>query len=396
MDGVGRLPRTSAAGQASLEYVAVIALVAAILLVAGPAAGAPDIPRKVADAIRLGICVVASDVCSTREARAEGLAPCPLRSRTDGAEASVSFLSVDLGRRGTLTVTPQSDGTVAATLTEGGRVGFSGGLGGGVSPRPPPAPGGAGAGIGVSVPTARGWTLRDGAAAERFLAELPASVDDRRYPPAWASVEGGADVAARLGASRGRGADGAADFAGGGAGAALGVGARLTRDGLTTVYVKATADAGVALSLFPDVGTGPVQLMAEYTSGPDGPRELAFRRATPSRLGNRMTETVARLDLRDPANWEVARPLVERLRGPSGAARDVGAALERIRVAGVTERYVSDVRDESAGAGVSLKLGVKLGVSAQRIRIRRQLVGASAWTAGSDQRQRFDCTAQLR
>src|SRR4051812_938075 len=405
---MARLRRTFAAGQASVEYVAVIALVAALLLVAAPAAGAPDLAGRVAYAIRLGICVVASDVCSSREARADGLAPCPLRSDTNGAEAGVSVFSVDLGARGTLTVTPQSDGTVAAALAAGGGAGVSGGLGTDLGAGPLHAQVGAGAGAGGRVAAGRGWTFPDATSARRFLAGLPRSaLHGPRWPPARGSVEGGVDAYARAGASLGRNAgapaaDGGdadsgdaggarAEVLAGAVSAGATVGARRTRDGLTTLYLRANADAAVAVALFPDVGTGPVQFVAEYTSGPDGPRELAFRRAVPARRGNGVTETIARLDLRDPANWAVARPVVAGLR-----IADVDAVLQRIRVAGTTERYVSAVRDNTRGASASLKLGLKFGVSGTRIEIHRQLVDASARTAGSGERERFDCTGQLR
>ena len=46
------------AGQATLEYIAAVALLAALFLVAAPAVGAPNLGRSVADALRHGICLV--------------------------------------------------------------------------------------------------------------------------------------------------------------------------------------------------------------------------------------------------------------------------------------------------------------------------------------------------
>ena len=69
------------AGQASIEYVAALALLAALFVVAAPAVGAPDIPRLVVAKLRLGICLVANDVCSAQAAKDAGLAPCPMRVR---------------------------------------------------------------------------------------------------------------------------------------------------------------------------------------------------------------------------------------------------------------------------------------------------------------------------
>ena len=47
------------AGQASLEYVAALALIAAVFVLAAPAVGAPDIPALVVAKMRLALCIVA-------------------------------------------------------------------------------------------------------------------------------------------------------------------------------------------------------------------------------------------------------------------------------------------------------------------------------------------------
>ena len=57
------------AGQATIEYVAAIALIAAILVVAGPAVGAPDLARLVVSKLRLALCIVGMDVCSDKMAK---------------------------------------------------------------------------------------------------------------------------------------------------------------------------------------------------------------------------------------------------------------------------------------------------------------------------------------
>jgi hypothetical protein len=150
----------------------------------------------------------------------------------------------------------------------------------------------------------------------------------------------------------------------------------------------------VELPLLQAPGRGRTDLLAEYTFGRTGPRSLAFRRAVPSRGGNRLTELVATLDLRDPANWAVARPVVARLSGPAGAAADVRAVLRRIRVAGTTELYTSAYDDSSTGVSAALGEGLKLGGSVQLIHIRKRLLDARAWTPGSGARARADCLPQ--
>ena len=90
-----------------------------VFVVAAPAVGAPDIPR----ARRRASC--GSAICLVGErrllgpggARTPGLAPCPLQSDMTGREVSVDAFSIEVGARWTLTVTPQSDGTVAWSRT---------------------------------------------------------------------------------------------------------------------------------------------------------------------------------------------------------------------------------------------------------------------------------------
>ena len=91
----------------------------------------------------------------------------------------------------------------------------------------------------------------------------------------------------------------------------------------------------------------------------------------------------------------MAAPVIARLRTPSGKLADLRALLDRIRVAGTTQRYVSTVNDSTTGASLAFGEGLKFGVSASRIQIRRRLVDARAWTPGSAAaRARADCLPQ--
>jgi hypothetical protein len=157
------------AGQATLEYIAAVALLVAVFLVAAPAVGAPDIGRKVVDAVRHGICIAGGDICTTGDARRAGLAPCPLKSDTTGAEGSLTAFSVEVGGKWTLTVTPQSDGTVAVVRSAGASAGVTGGPSAGANLGPVRFEAGADGALRARVQVARGWTFRDAAAAQRFL-----------------------------------------------------------------------------------------------------------------------------------------------------------------------------------------------------------------------------------
>ena len=65
------------AGQATIEYVAALALLAAILVLAGPAVGAPDVGKLVYGKMRLALCVVGGDVCSSAQAARDGFGAVP-------------------------------------------------------------------------------------------------------------------------------------------------------------------------------------------------------------------------------------------------------------------------------------------------------------------------------
>ena len=116
-------PDAPAAGQASVEYIAVISLLAVVLAVGRAGGGAPWRPAaRASHKIRLGDLHRRRATCARRTRRERpGWSPCPLSSHTGGYEGEADVFSDDLGARGTLTMTQQSDGTVAAALAVGGR-----------------------------------------------------------------------------------------------------------------------------------------------------------------------------------------------------------------------------------------------------------------------------------
>jgi hypothetical protein len=375
------------AGQATLEYIAAVALVAALLLVAAPAVGAPGIARGVAEAIRHGLCVVGGDICNLGDARRAGLPPCPLKSDTSGAEGSVTAFSVEVGGKWLLTVTPQSDGTVDVVRTAAGSVGAvaqggwdftlgsaEGELGGNVAAR-------------LRFQAGRGWKFPDQATAERFLAgAVKDGEGDGRWPPAWKSFEGGLEAAASAGlGAKVEGYKENLELAGVSASAQSAIGMRWTRDDLLTFYSRTTLsgpEASLAFMTSP-VGLGSVEWIVEFTQGPDGPRELAFRTAVPSERGNHVSETVARLDLREPENLAIARPFLS-----GRAGKD--AVLARIGTHGVVERSETDIEDGSKGAALSFGGGWKFGLSGKKVSVHKRLVEATV-QRGALMGKRLDC-----
>ncbi len=109
-----------------------------------------------------------------------------------------------------------------------------------------------------------------------------------------------------------------------------------------------------------------------------------------------MVETVGRLDLRDPANRAIAEPLLtHRMPWPPALAADLRAVLLRTARAGVVERSVYAVDDRSHAWSGGLELGVALGLDVSELDVRRRLVDAGAWVAGSPERRRADCLPEL-
>src|SRR6185295_15395404 len=105
-------------------------------------------------------------------------------SHTGGGQGGLTVFSADFGARGTLTMTRQSDGTVAAALAVGGRRGISGGLGFDVHAGPLQLAAGVSGTAGVRLTAGRGWSFPDGLSAREFAEHLPGSLADTgRYPP---------------------------------------------------------------------------------------------------------------------------------------------------------------------------------------------------------------------
>jgi hypothetical protein len=366
------------AGQASLEYIAVISLVAALLLLAAPAVGAPSLANTVARGIRIGLCVVVDDICTREDAAAAGLPPCQLSSKTRGYEETVTIFSIDIGSKDELTGYRESDGSISLTWTGGVSLGLSGGLGLGV----PFFDAGAHAKLAV----ARGWRFPDEATARRFIAGMPKSaLDQKRWPAAWHTVEGGRDAEAAVTAALPW-----ADLASIGVTAEDALGARISRGGAVTLYYRPSFDGPEAtLPFIPSTGRGKASLMAEYTLDDDAPRELTLRQIVPSDHGNRLTEIVAHLDLRDPANRALL-PWTRLGSDPRGVVDDV------VRH-GTVEHNVYSLNDTTRSVSGEFAWGIKVGVSGKLVNIERALVDATARTPGSDrERSRFDCLDQLR
>src|ERR687889_419843 len=102
----------SARGQGTVEYLAVVLLVAVVLggkaTVANGAAG--DIARAVPREVIRGICIVRGGDCY------RDIAPCDVASSTKSKTWAVTIAVLKFGHDKTVTKTRRSDGTYAVTL----------------------------------------------------------------------------------------------------------------------------------------------------------------------------------------------------------------------------------------------------------------------------------------
>jgi hypothetical protein len=369
--------------------------VATALAVAAPAAGLAGVPGQVARVVRTGVCIVGGDVCRASDAAAAGLAPCTLSDRLRGGGLAVTVLSVRVGADHQFLVAQRSDGSVAVTHVAGPEVGVSGGLGFEAGPVKAGFEGDAG----VRIPVGIGWEFRDAATARRFLDEARQGFSPRArdWPPAWRSGEAGLVTSGWAGLGVQAKGEGGESLGGRAAGidveARSAIGARIGR-GTTTLYLRAQTQGprttGALAGLIGASPAGPV--IAEYTLDRDGPRELAFRVTARGTREHQVVETVARMDLRVPANRAVAERLLRhRAPWPPAVARDLREAVGHAVRAGTVERSVYAVEDDSRSLDLAARFGAEIGVEAGLAKVDRRLVEASAWTAGSPERAREDC-----
>ena len=354
-------------GQATTEYAVLLALVAAALLGAGAAVGFSEVGSAVASGVRTGICIVGGDICRTSDAEAAGLEPCTVAERSEGGGTTVSVAWLRIGGGDGLTVATRSDGSVLVTKTEQRHGGAGAGLGFEASPLGVEF--GVEGAVDFTLSSGAAWEFPDAAAAARFLAGAD-------VPPTWRFGDAGSTVTVEAGAR----AAGIV-LAGVKASASGADGARVGR-GRTTLYTRMRLDSGVVLPVGAGGLAGPTtgDVVAELTLEGDEPREVAFRSVGRAAGGGRVADTVARLDLRDPAN-----------RAAAAGAHDLRALLRLAVQRGVVERAVYDIRDDSGSFELGVRLGAELGVETADVSVQRRLVAASAWTPGSQERVREDC-----
>jgi hypothetical protein len=433
-------PPRSTAGQASAEYVALLAVVCAIVAGAAVVGSPPPLAAKVAAAVRHGICLVAGGVCTPGEARAAGLAPCLLQARTDRERLGGRVVAVRLGRGDALLVERRSDGSAAVSFTDGRSAGGTVGVGVQI---PGVTRAGVHGGGGLQFNAGRTWEFPTHAAAAAFVRRwgpreslggeakrllrkacvLCHRRPSPRMPAADATFSEGGAYGELAGALRGvarRGRVGLEEEAEIGAV----VGRRVTRDGRVTWYdrfdLEAAGRLSAVLGALQARSAGAVTL--EVTSVHDRPVELRLRTAArwhgdvhlpgpassvrdvasalrgdpgakPGGAGRRVEAEVS-LDLTDPANRRAVSGVIDVLglrARPSDWPDRLRTLAERLDHDGSVDVRILRVGLDEDDLGAEAALGAAVGGSYRRTQEVRDLMQAWSWRAGRGLQEREDC-----
>ena len=406
-------------GQGTVEYLAVVLLVALVLggtaTVASGAAG--DIAAAVPRQIIRGLCIVRGGDCY------RDVAPCDVASSAKSKNWAVTIAVFKFGHDKTVTVTQRSDKTFAVTLDTapvGGvetTVGARGRLS--LGKRSLSAGADLTAGVTGSVAHTKTWIVRSPAAASRLVEEI-----EHDAPMARPDVEGHeGSLETGVDASAG----GLLANASGGAHAGVGAGWQTDRATGNKIYFFSGTIAAEVAGRVQAVnrnlavsGAGSDRQQYALTVAPDGrwidlavtrTGELAARADLPRQLGpvadaldvptagGRRWVTESHLDLTDARNLAAAQAVVDALKDPRRPARLAvasGVLERRIEDDAVVDARVYAVDRQSWGvdgqAGVELKVGATFDKSTENTRL------VAARTRGIDGRwrSRDECVQEAR
>jgi Flp pilus assembly pilin Flp len=402
----------SEAGQGTVEYVGILALVAVVLAaaVAGSAVFGAGVANAVTGQIRHALCIVTGRDCVVVAER-----PCVVRTARDERRETVAIAFVQLGAGRVVLRERLSDGTLRLTVLHRGEAGVTAGFGSDSAVRVGGVPLSVGAHAQATVAGIVGagqvFVVRTAAQADaivrRLRAEGSAAVDgvrrllrrgDGGLPRADVSfVEGG--VAGRLDATLSSGEVAEAGASGGGESV---LGRRVDRrTGETTWYLRLDRSLPVFADAMLGAASGGLDgdaLLAVTTDRSGRAVELSALVGGRAHAGAQVTglgeaaggtrwEAEARVSLEDPdvraalAAWRRSPASVDAIRGLGGALRD-RARLD-------VRSYARSASADSDGASVSA--GVRLGVQVEHERERTELLSASSRPPGGLWEPRLDC-----
>ncbi len=393
----------SQSGQATIDYVALVAVVAIVLGLAVGAApvGAAGIVNAVTGQIRHALCVVSGGPCAEPRSK-----PCVVASTRDLRHFAISLLVVRVDHDRYVLREAMSDGTVRLTVARSGAAG----LGGGAGAVARASVRGRRVGAGDEVRAAAQLTLgrgtvyvaRDEREAKAFMAAIRAG----RAPAAAREVfyDGGVRALAQAGIGSG--------WLEGLAAGTLGA-RRDRRTGDITVGLSAggggwggltaalfgpagAAESATTLALTLDRRRRPIELsLSAGATMSGGVLPLAVQRALGRANGGQSTtemtgrrwELGARLDLRDPrvrATWARFRADP----ASAGAIRELAATV-RDRAYLDARVYATDASADGLAAGVAA--GIRVGGEYDHAIDRARLLAASSRPPAGLWEKRLDC-----
>lgn len=383
----------SQSGQATVEYVGVLALLALVLAGAGVAVAAPDLPRAVYDRMRRALCIVGGDVCSAGAARRAGLDPCVIGSEGHMEHHGMTIAFIHTNRGGAYVIERRSDGTVRVTRRKDwgldGTVGVGVDIGDVVNV-------GAEAMIGGEFVPGKVWEMT-AAEYDRLVAAGGADdsdysdfddVVDHHFPPPTASFKAfGARSDVSVVAKLKLATQELTAFSGGLA-SHRELGYRDEADGTSTVYfaVDAPAVSGTLSDMIDQPFDG--NLVAEWRTS--SPPKLTLRVTKAGPASGQSEEVIAGLVLADPAERSQA---LQALLGSAvvGQAAFTGLA-GAIRDHGTVERYRYADRRTGNASKYGAKVVIGLGVDGSHYGVYRRLIDAEV-LSGPIPGKREDCLA---
>jgi hypothetical protein len=402
----------SARGQGTVEYLAVVLLVAVALgggtTAVASAAGA-DIATAVPHEVQRALCIVTGGDCDRDRA------PCDVDSNTHSRSVAVTIAVVKLGHDKRVTVTRRSDGTFAVTLDTAPALGLETSTGARAKLNSGKRKLAAGADLTVGVTGSyahrRTWIVESKGDADRLVrtieesAALPAATVDGHE----GSVE-----------ATGDGAIGAIAGVTGGGLAGLAIGSETDhRTGNRTYFFSGSVgghvDAGVKGSKVAGSASGSDSDRYALTVAPDGrwidlamtrtgelatnvdlPKDVAAAVGKLDLPGSPPRRWVAdsHLDLNDPQNLAAAQGLLDALRDPLHPGRlpgALGALSRRMRDAAVIDARTYAVDTDTRGGEGRIALEVQVAGKYETSTEKARLVAATTRGIDGQWRVRDDC-----
>jgi hypothetical protein len=413
-------------GQASIEWLGLVALVAALLALGAGLAHAAYVGRQVTREMARALCRVGQGDCERDHD------PCTLSSDRRSGRVALNLLLVRLGGGDVAVVEQRSDGTVAVTRGSTAMLGIAAGTGlsrglalAGVDVAAAAGLSAAYVGTGEQ---GRTWIVASRAAAGRLVAAMrdrpvrtirrgapPTAIRDTAPPPdiVYHQLGTEATLDADLGATVGKDT---VQLAAGSLRFDRLAGTRVDRrTGHRTIYVQASSDAsleaggvlglgrhggGERYAVELDADGRPLDLQVTATGTfagssdlPDVVQPVAGLLATGATTG-RVFQVDVHLDLTDPENLAAARGLLDAMRPHFGAPAAASQALrKRLDERGTVEARILAQADDDATHHLQLPVGPDIGGSWGHDHTTTRLLAATSRGLDGRWLQRIDCGA---